>query len=184
MSFLNSIELFNIGFKNIGTNVKISRFARINNPSNIIIGNNVRIDDFSLLSSGSEPFIIDNYIHIATGVYIWGQKGIHIKSYSNISSGTKIYTQSDSYCGNYLIGPTVDNKYRKVYGSPLNIEKHVIIGAGSVILPGAVLNEGVAIGSNSLVYKECKPWSIYGGSPVKFLKERSRACLELEKELS
>jgi galactoside O-acetyltransferase len=65
----------------------------------------------------------------------------------------------------------------------LVIEKHVIIGAGSVVLPGAILNEGVAIGSNSLVYKECKPWSIYAGSPVKFIKERAKNALELEKEL-
>jgi galactoside O-acetyltransferase len=183
MSFYSLTELYNLGLKSFGKNVNISRFARINNPGNIIIGNNVRIDDFCILSSGTSPFVIDNYIHIAAGVYIWGNKGFHIKSLCNISAGSKIYTQSDSYCGNYLIGPTIDNKYRNVYGSPITLEKHVIIGAGSIILPGAVLNEGVAIGSNSLVYKECKPWSIYAGSPVKFLKERSKKVLELEKQL-
>ena len=183
MSFYSLRELYSLGLKSVGRNVNISKFTRINNASNIIIGNNVRIDDFCILSSGTSPFIIEDYIHIAAGVFIWGNKGFHIKSFSNISAGCKIYTQSDSYCGNYLIGPTIDNKYRNVYGSAITLEKHVIIGAGSVVLPGAILNEGVAIGSNSLVYKECKPWSIYAGSPVKFIKERAKNALELEKEL-
>jgi galactoside O-acetyltransferase len=183
MSFLSVSELAAIGFKKIGTNVKISRLAQFYNPENIIIGNHVRIDAFSILSSGNKPFILENYIHIASGVYIWGNIGFHMKSFSNISAGSKIYTQSDSYCGNYFIGPSVPIKYRKVYGSPLILEKHVIIGAGSILLPGIKLGEGVAIGSHSLVTKDCKPWSIYAGSPAKWMKERSNTLLKWEKEL-
>lgn len=183
MSFLSVKELIGIGFKKIGTNVKISRLAQFYNPENIIIGNHVRIDAFSILSSGNEPFVLEDYIHISSGVYIWGNLGFHMKSFSNISAGTKIYTQSDSYCGNYLTGPSIPIKYRKVYGSPLILEKHIIIGAGSILLPGIKIGEGVAIGSNSLVIKDCKPWSIYVGSPAKFMKERSNKLLEWEKEL-
>lgn len=183
MSFLSVKELIAIGFKKIGTNVKISRLAQFYNPENIIIGNHVRIDAFSILSSGNEPFVLENYIHIASGVYIWGNIGFHMKSFSNISAGSKIYTQSDSYCGNYLMGPSVPITYRKVYGSPLILEKHSIIGAGSILLPGIKMGEGVAIGSNSLVTKDCKPWSIYVGSPAKFMKERSNKLLEWEKKL-
>jgi galactoside O-acetyltransferase len=180
MSFYTTSELTALGFKLLGQNVKLSRHARIYNPGNIIIGNNVRIDDFCLLSAGKQPFTLENNIHIAAGVYIWGGEGFHMKCFTNISAGSKIYTQSDSYCGNYLIGPSVPTNLRKVYGAPLIIEKHVIIGAGATILPGVKLQEGVAIGSNSLVIKDCKPWSIYGGVPAKFLKERSRKALELE----
>jgi len=183
MSFYTLSELASIGFKQYGSHVLVSRYARIYNPANISIGNNVRIDDFCILSAGDKPFILEDYIHIAAGVYIWGNAGFHMKSLTNISAGSKIYTQSDSYCGNYLIGPSVPLRYRNVYGSSLVIEKHVIIGASSVILPGCTLGEGVAIGSNSLVLKECKPWGIYAGSPAKFIKERSTHLLELEKEL-
>ena len=183
MSFLNETELASLGLKNYGSNVLISRLAQLYNPGNISIGNNVRIDAFSVLSSGTEPFILEDYIHISSGVSIYGQNGFHMKSLTNISTGTKIYTQSDSYCGNYLIGPSIPLKLRNVYGSPLVIEKHVVIGAGCIVLPGVILSEGVAIGANSLVLKDCKPWSIYAGSPVKFIKERSNMVLELEKEL-
>lgn len=184
MSFLTYKELISLGLKSVGTNVLISRYAKLYNPGNISIGNNIRIDDHSILSSGKSPFILEDYIHIAGGVYIYGHAGFHMKKFSNISSGTKIYTQSDSYCGNYMMGPTIPIQYRNVYGSPLVIEKHSIIGTGVTILPGSIIGEGVAIGANSLITKECKPWGIYVGSPAKYIKERSKKVLELEKELS
>ena len=83
-----------------------------------------------------------------------------------------------------MIGPTIPIQFRNVYGSPLVIEKHVIIGTGVTILPGSIIGEGVAIGANSLITKECKAWGIYVGSPAKYIKERSKKVLELEKELS
>ena len=183
MSFYTIAELETLGLKKYGENVCISRYARIYNPGNMSIGNNVRIDDFCILSAGNNPFILEDYIHISAGVYIYGQNGFHMKSLTNISAGSKIYTQSDSFCGNYLIGPSIPNRLRNVYGSPLVIEKYTIIGAGSIVLPGAIIGEGVAIGANSLITKDCKPWSIYGGSPAKFIKERSKKLLELEKLL-
>ena len=183
MSFYTEAELAVLGLKKYGENVLISRYARIYNPGNMIIGNNVRIDDFCILSAGNNPFILEDYIHISAGVYIYGQNGFHMKSLTNISAGSKIYTQSDSFCGNYLIGPSIPNRLRNVYGSSLVIEKYTIIGAGSIVLPGAIIGEGVAIGANSLIIKDCKPWSIYAGSPAKFIKERSKNLLELEKEL-
>jgi galactoside O-acetyltransferase len=79
-----------------------------------------------------------------------------------------------------LIGPAIPDKLRGVYGSALIIEKYTIIGAGSIVLPGAILGEGLAVGANSLITKDCKPWSIYAGSPAKFIKERSKKLIELE----
>jgi galactoside O-acetyltransferase len=114
---------------------------------------------------------------------IYGQYGFHMKSFTNVSVGCKIFTQSDSFSGEYMIGPTLPIKYRKVYGSPLVLEKHSIIGAGSIILPGSIIQEGVAIGANSLVKGECRAWSIFAGSPIKFIKERSKRVLELEIEI-
>jgi acetyltransferase-like isoleucine patch superfamily enzyme len=184
MSFLSYKELTSLGIKSVGSNVLISRYAKLYNPGNMVFGNNIRVDDYCILSSGKNPFIFEDYIHIAGGVYIYGHAGFHIKKFSNISSGTKIYTQSDSYCGNFMIGPTIPIQFRNVYGSPLVIEKHVIIGTGVTVLPGSIIGEGVAIGANSLVTKECKPWGIYVGSPAKCIKERSKKVLELEKELS
>ena len=182
MSFYSAVELASLGLKKYGKNVLISRYARLNNPGNISIGDNVRIDDFCILSSGSEPFILEDNIHISAGVYIYGQNGFHMKSFSNISPGSKIFTQSDTFNGDFLIGPMASIEHRCVYGYSLVIEKHVIIGAGCIILPGAKFSEGVAIGANSLVKSECSEWSIYAGSPVKFIKDRSKNLLSFVRE--
>jgi galactoside O-acetyltransferase len=182
MSFYTVQELEVLGLKHFGKNVQISRYSRIYNANNIVIGNNVRIDDFCLLSASiDKPFIIEDYIHISAGACIYGAAGIHIKSFSNISVGVKVFTMSDSFCGNYLVGPTVPKEYRNVIESPLLIEKHTVIGANSVVLPGITIGEGVAIGANSLVNKDCEEWTIYVGTPLRKLKERERKVLELEK---
>ena len=182
MSFYTIQELENIGLKSFGINVLISRYSRIYNAKNIAIGNNVRVDDFCLLSAGSDTqFIIEDYVHISAGTCIYGAAGIHIKSFSNISVGVKVFTMSDSFCGNYLIGPTVPKEFRNVIEAPLILEKHTVIGTNSVVLPGITIGEGVAIGANSLVNKNCEEWTIYVGSPLRKLKERERKVLELEK---
>ncbi|GAB58344.1 hypothetical protein RNAN_1316 [Rheinheimera nanhaiensis E407-8] len=56
----------------------------------------------------------------------------------------------------------------------------MIIGCGTVILPGAHLYEGVALGALSLAKGEYPEWSIYAGNPAKFIKERKKTALQLE----
>jgi len=51
----------------------------------------------------------------------------------------------------------------------VRIGNQVTIGAKTIILPGAVIVDGVVIGANSLVPKDAHldKYSLYGGSPVK-----------------
>ena len=61
-SFYTEKELENIGFKKMGTNIKISRKASIYSPEKMSFGNNIRIDDFCLLNGTIE---LENNIYIA-----------------------------------------------------------------------------------------------------------------------
>jgi acetyltransferase-like isoleucine patch superfamily enzyme len=182
MSFLSEEELKLLGCKALGTDVRISRYARLYNVEQMTIGNHVRIDDFCILSAGEAPFILEDYIHISAGVKIFGQYGFHMKSYSNISVDSRVFTQSDDFSGDAMIGPMAPVSHRKVYGAPLVIEKHVVIGAGSTILPCCTIGEGAAFGAHSLLKGVYEPWGIYAGSPAKHIKERSKKVLELELE--
>ena len=184
MSFLTEEELQLLGCKALGKDVRISRYARLYNAPQMTIGSHVRIDDFCILSAGEAPFILEDNIHISAGVKIYGQYGFHMKSFANISVDSKVFTQSDDFSGEAMIGPMVPIAYRKVYGAPLVLEKHVVIGAGSTILPRCTIGEGCAFGAHSLVKGSYQPWRIYAGLPAKYIKERSKRVLELEKELS
>ena len=73
----------------------------------------------------------------------------------------------------------VKNIKKKVY-----IGKHAILGTGTTVLPGGELGEGSVSGANSLVKKPLEPWGIYAGSPCKKIKDRSKKCLKLGKEIT
>ena len=173
-------ELKQMGFSNIGSNVKISRRASIYNASKMIIGNNVRIDDFCVLSGRVE---LGDYIHVAVYSAIFaGDVGVKINDFSGLSSRCVIYAESDDYSGEYLTNPTVDEEFLGVISERVELGKHVIIGSGTTILPGVSIGDGTAVGSMSLVNKSLDSWGIYAGIPCKYIKKRSNKLLELEKE--
>lgn len=185
---MSRTELVLLGLRRFGNNVQISRFARIYNPENITIGNNVRIDDFCTISAGTGRGIrIDDYVHIAAQVGMWGQGGIRLADFTAISAGSKIYSVTDDYSGEYLSNPTVPLQYRSpgVTGAspdhaPVTLEKHVLIGANTVILPQTHLGEGACVGAGSVVTRDCNPWTIYGGTPAKPIKPRRTDLLAYE----
>lgn len=177
-SYLTRDELEEIHIKKLGKDVKISRRAVFYSPQNIEIGNHVRIDDFAFLSGGC-GICIGNYVHIAAYSALYGKFGIEIGDYVNISSRVSIYSTSDDYSGEVMTGPLVKQEYIHDIGKKIIIDNHVIIGTGSVLLPGAVLREGVAVGAMSLVKEELKSFGIYGGIPVKYLKPRMTEMLKM-----
>ncbi|MFW1331990.1 acyltransferase, partial [Vibrio parahaemolyticus] len=65
----------------------------------------------------------------------------------------------------------------------VSLGKQVIVGSGSVILPGIKLYDGAAIGALSMVTKNCDAFGVYLGAPAKKIKERKRDLLNLELEI-
>lgn len=180
MGFYSTDELNAIGFKYIGKDVKISTKASIHNPQQISVGDYSRIDDFCVLSAGKGGINVGRYVHIAVFCSLIGAGNITLNDFVSLSSRVSVYSSNDDYSGNYLTNPTVPSKYTNVYHAPVLIDKHVIIGSGSVVLPGVILEEGVSIGALSLINKNCKRFTIYVGVPAKPVKERSSNLLEYE----
>ena len=184
MALLTEQQLQDYGFKTIGRNVRISDKASIYNAANISIGDNVRIDDFVVLSAGKEGITLGSHIHIAVYTSLIGAGAITIGDFANLSSRVSIYSSSDDYSGETMTNPCVPDAYKNVMHAAVTLEKHVIVGCGSVVLPGVTLHEGVAIGALSLVTKSCNTYGIYAGTPAKFVRPRLKNVLELEEKLS
>lgn len=178
-SFYTEDELRLIGFKSYGHNVLISKKASIYGAKNIVIGNNVRIDDFCILSI-SKSLIIGDFVHIACYVSIIGAGDVIISDFCGLSGRVSIYSSSDDYSGNALTNPMVPKELTNVTNATVVLEKHVIIGCGSAIMPGVTIGEGTAIGAMSLVLTDCKPNTIYAGNPLKRIIPRSQKYKELE----
>lgn len=177
-SFLTKDEIKAIGFKNVGNDVFISRKASFYSPEKISIGDHVRIDDFCILSGN---ITLGNYIHIAAYSAIFGgDEGVEISDFCNISSRISIYALSDDYSGESMTSPMIPDEYKRVEQKKVVLEKHVLLGSGSIVLPGAYLSEGASFGALSLVKGKIEPWSINAGIPCKKIKDRSKKILELE----
>ena len=83
---------------------------------------------------------------------------VHIGEYVVVGGGSLIITH----------GPV-----RLYYEDPsIHIEDLVWIGFHCYILPGVRLGRGSLIGTASVVTHSTEPFSIYGGNPAKFIKNR------------
>ena len=56
--------------------------------------------------------------------------------------------------------------------SDINIGSDVWIGSNSVILKGVSIGEGAIIAAGAVVTKDVQPYTIVGGCPAKFIKNR------------
>ena len=179
-SFYSEDELNEIGFRSYGKNVQISRKASIYNAQKITLGDHVRIDDFCILSG---EISIGNYVHIAAYSAIFGgSDGVKICDFANLSPRVTVYSVNDNYTGEAMAGPTIPDEYRKVESEPVLIERHVLVGSTSVILPGVTLKEGSSFGSFSLINHDSEAWSVNIGIPFRKIKDRNQTILELEKK--
>jgi acetyltransferase-like isoleucine patch superfamily enzyme len=175
MAFLTEEQIKIVGFKFIGNNVKISDKCVVYNPELIEIGNNSRIDDFCVLSG---RISIGKNVHVTVYCNIaGGEPGVYIDDYSTVAYGCHIMSQSDDYTGGTMTNSTIPRKFKSETFERVLIAKHVIIGAGSIILPGCEIEEGCSIGAMSLVNKSTEPWGIYFGVPAKRIKDRSKKLL-------
>jgi acetyltransferase-like isoleucine patch superfamily enzyme len=181
--YFESEALRHLGFKSVGKNVQIAKNSTIIGLKNIVLGDNIRIDDFVVIACHSGSLELGNHIHIAAGCYLGCTGGIRLGDFSGLSHGTRIYSSTDDYSGNSLTNPTVPHQYLKLTIAAVTLEKHVIVGSGSVILPGVTIGEGSSVGALSLVTKSLDSWGVYFGSPARLLKARKKNLLELEKRL-
>ena len=180
--FYQDDDLREAGFRSLGTNVAIHEDANLHGLENISLGSNVRIDAFAnIVATG--PVEIGSYVHIGSFSHLSGGEGIRMGDFTAISQGVKIYSRDDDFSGKSLTNPTVPAEFTGVTGGKVTLGKHVIVGSGSVIMPGVSIGEGSSVGALSLVGTSLPSWGIYFGSPARKVADRSRDLLALEEQL-
>lgn len=184
IGYYDTEHLIKCGFKHIGENVLIAKNCNIVEIENISIGSNVRIDAFTTIIANNGGYLnLGSYIHIGGYSAIFAGSGVTMMDFSGISQGVKIYSKSDDYSGKFMTNPCVPSQYTGVIRGEVTLEKHVIVGSQSIIMPNITLKEGTAVGANSLITKSTGEWSIMFGSPAKKIKSRRKNILKMEEEL-
>lgn len=172
-----------LAFAAVGADVQIWPRAHIVRPEAITIGDSVIIDDFVFLDGGRHSSI-GSFVHIASFTSIVGGGRFEMDDFAGLSGGVRVYTGNEDYSGGCLTNPAVPAPYRRATRGEVHICRHAIVGANTVILPGVTIGEGAVVGANSLVTKDCAPWTVSIGSPARVIKARPSAMIvELEAQL-
>lgn len=166
--FITQYHLNQIGFKKVGKNVLLSDKASIYRPENISIGDNCRIDDFCLLSAGDGGILLGDNVHIGCYSSLIGSESIGIESYTEISGRVSIYSSTNDFSKELF----VENKKRiNIISGEVYIQRSVVVGSGSVILPNTIIGNFARVGALSLVKGEIGDHEIWGGVPAKKIKD-------------
>ena len=193
-SWLTIGELHDLGLKFLPVTIdelsmpKISRYARLYNPENIWVGQSVRIDDFCVVSAGkgeANRIELRGHNHISVGACLFGGAGIFIGEHVQVSVQSILLTESDNMDGDHLIGAMYPEAMRDVRRGAIRLDDFSTVLAGCVVLPGAHLMKGSILGANSLLGERriLAPWTIHGGTPARYLKDRARRMEDAAEKL-
>lgn len=167
-------ELADFGFLSLGTDVRISRKCSIYGARHIRLGDHVRVDDFSVLTA-REEMVLGDYVHVSCLSFLHGYRSIRIGNFSQISSRVGLYTSSADCSGETFTNPLLPAGFTgEVEEGAIILGDYAVIGTGATVLQGVTVGEGGVVGANALVKSSLAEWTISGGIPARFLKERKR----------
>lgn len=181
--YLEPAELRELGVGIVGDHVQVHSTCQMVGLENISFGCHVRIDAFSLLIAGTGYIRLGNYVHIGSHALLSAGEGIELADFASLSHGVRLFTRSDDFTGEALTNPTIPERFLKITRGPIKLGRHVIIGSGSVILPGCEIAEGAAVGALSLVGSSLPGWGVYVGNPARRFHSRRSDLLAFEREL-
>ncbi|WP_407533727.1 LbetaH domain-containing protein [Elizabethkingia miricola] len=170
--------LFKIRTKLIFPNARLIRFPfrvrgkkYIQIDDNFTTGFNCRIDAFSSDNTSKILMKIGKNVQINDDVHIAAME--HVEIGDDVLIASKVYISDHnhgSYKGEVQDSPLTTPNSRKIYTSPVKIEKNVWLGEFVCVLQGITIGEGSIIGAMSVVSKDIPPYSIAVGSPAKVIK--------------
>lgn len=177
-SFYEQSELRELGFCAVGSHVFISRKVSLYGIERISIGDNVRIDDFCILSG---KITLGSNIHIGAYSALYGSMGIVMEDDTGISPRCTLFSAMDDFGGDFLIGPIHEERLTHVTGGPILLKQYSQIGAGCIVFPNVVLEEGAVAGAMSFINHSLPEWTISVGIPARVIRGRSCNLLHLKR---
>ena len=127
---------------------RIHARTSIRNAQNIYLGENVRI---------------------TMDCCIWAGENSRITFGDNVLVGPGVKMMSTNHGMDRDGGPMV---YQTRIEADINIGTDVWIGSNAVILKGVTIGDGAIVAAGAVVTKDVQPYTIVGGVPAKFIKNR------------
>ena len=119
---------------------------------------------------------------ICASAEIWAPWNLKMGQHTCIGPHTVIYNPGIIELGNkvtisqytYLCTATHDYQTKKntLYAKPIKVDDYAWVAARAFVGPGVNIGEGAVVGATSSVYKDVAPWTVVGGNPAKYIKDR------------
>lgn len=151
----------------IGNNSSIHWLARFNQPSGISIGNNTVIGNDAFLDGRMkrEWKKGENKIIGYIKAFIFDHdRPVKIGNNVSIAGEVRIYTMQHD----------IDSPDFVEVGARVVIEDYAVIGTRVTILPGVTVGRGAVVASGAVVTKDVEPYTVVGGVPAVFIRNRSK----------
>jgi acetyltransferase-like isoleucine patch superfamily enzyme len=168
----------------------ISKNCRIRYPELFSVGNYSIVDDYCYFSTKVQ---IGKCCHVGNGCSVSGGKDMAftLGDYSGLGTGAKILCRSDNFLTDMVnIMPPELKQSKNYIEGDVKMDKFTAIGSNCVLMPSNHIPEGTVITPLSFVPSnfKFKPWSVYGGTPIRLLIARNKESVmkqfeELKKNL-
>lgn len=119
---------------------------------------------------------------IYSSVKIWAPWNLEVGAYSCLGPNVDCYNQGKISIGaNTTIsqkttlcasGHDINDPKNSLVTRPIKIEDQVWVAAEAFIGPGVHVGQGAVVGARSAVFANVAEWTVVGGNPAKFIKER------------
>jgi len=106
--------------------------------------------------------VMEEYACLASDVDCYNVARIRIGNQATVSQGAYLCTASHD----------ITDPKNHLITKPIVIEDQVWIGAKAYIGMGVTVGQGAVVGATASVYKDVEPWTVVGGNPAKFIKNR------------
>lgn len=141
--------------------------ARFNLPSgieigdNTVIGNDIFLDGrfFREWKNGQKRFMtyLSDFLSPK-------ERPLTIGKNVSIAGDVRIFTMQHD----------IDDPYFREVAGRVRIEDYAVIGSRAMILPGVTVGRGAVVAAGAVVTKDVAPYTLVGGIPAVFIRNRSR----------
>lgn len=126
-----------------------------------------KIDSTAVVQTSAKIYypanlVMERFACIAGDVDCYNVAPVVLKDNATVSQGAYLCTASHD----------VTDPMHSLITAPIVIEDQAWVGAKAYVGMGVTIGQGAVVGATASVYKNVEPWTIVGGNPAKFIKNR------------
>lgn len=106
--------------------------------------------------------IMEEHSCLASGVDCYNAAPIIIRKNATVSQRAYLCTASHN----------ISSSKHEQTEKPIIIESKAWVAAEAFVGPGVTIGEGAVVGARAAVFKDVNPWTVVGGNPAKYIKDR------------